>query len=625
MPEIEKLKNKRERTPRLFAAGACILIGAVVGTIYWALRTSYESYSDRANQAAQILAQIVGLTVETEIRLIDNALVTVVQALEHASRYDRTGPEALKMIVSDQLRLVPQVDAIRVTDENGLVLNTGQADDASVADRDYFEQARRGQGALVISEPQQGRVIQKWGMVLARAIISADGKFLGVVYAVVSSAHFVDTFDDVKIGPRGTISLRSGTLRLIARYTPETAKQELGLGASNISYELRTAISQSPNRGLVISKAGLEGSETVLAYQRVSGHPLQVLVGIDTDNYFGPWRKSASQLTGIGVFIVVLIVTVIALLGRRQKELIASQAALNQLAAEQHLMLDNELVGIAKFHRRVFTWHNRALAAIFGYAPEELVGQSVRLLYLDDSAYELVGETYPRLALGERARLELPMRRKDGSTVWIDLSGVQLPDGLSMWVMVDISSVRAREVQATHLAKHDSLTGLANRSTLDAFLGAAIVQAKGAATRLAVVFIDLDGFKAINDAWGHEAGDRLLVEVSRRIQHCIRSGDVAARLGGDEFVVLLSEIEGPRQVEQVVSRMLDAIAEPVLLASGQKVSVGASAGVSLFPDNGTSKDGLLNSADRAMYFAKRKGKGRMEFTSDQAETFTISD
>ncbi len=623
MPASEARQKYRERTPRLFAAGACILIGAVVGTIYWVLRTSYDSYSERADQAAQILAKTVGLTVETEIRLIDNALVSVSQGLEHATRYDSTGPESLKRIVSDQLRLVPQVDAIRVTDENGLVLNSEGPTTVSVADRDYFEQARLHPGELVVSEPLQGRVIKKWGVILARARTSSDGRFLGVVYAGVSSAHFVDTFDDIKIGPRGAISLRSGTLRLIARYTPETTQHELGLGSDNVSQELRTAISQSPNSGLANSKTALDGVERVSAYQRVSKLPMLVLVGLDADNYFRPWRKSATQLAGIGVTIVALIATVIALLGRRQKDLIASQAALNQLAAEQHLMLDNELVGIAKFHSRVFTWHNRALAAIFGYAPEELVGQSVRLLYLDDSAYDLVGGIYPRLARGERARLELPMRRKDGSTVWIDLSGVQLPDGLSMWVMVDISSVRAREVQATHLAKHDSLTGLANRSALDALLGAAIVQAEGTATQLAVVFIDLDGFKAINDSLGHEAGDGLLVEVSRRIQSSIRSGDVAARLGGDEFVVLLSELDGPGQVAQVVSRMLAAIAEPVLLASGQMVGVGASAGVALFPENARSKEGLLNSADRAMYSAKRSGKGGVVFASDQAEAVSL--
>jgi diguanylate cyclase (GGDEF)-like protein len=126
---------------------------------------------------------------------------------------------------------------------------------------------------------------------------------------------------------------------------------------------------------------------------------------------------------------------------------------------------------------------------------------------------------------------------------------------------------------------------------------------------MAICYLDLDGFKPINDTWGHEAGDRLLVEMAERLQSCLRGGDTVARLGGDEFVLLLLDLERIEECENALRRVLDAIAHPVVIGS-QLVSVSASIGVSVYPFDSQDPDVLLRQADQAMYLAKESGRNR---------------
>ncbi len=154
------------------------------------------------------------------------------------------------------------------------------------------------------------------------------------------------------------------------------------------------------------------------------------------------------------------------------------------------------------------------------------------------------------------------------------------------------------------LAYHDGLTGLPNRTLLHDRLGVAITHARRQATRLAVLFLDLDGFKDVNDSLGHACGDRLLVEVAERLRGSIRAGDTVARFGGDEFVVLLSSVTGADDAAHVAGKLLDAVSAPFRI-EGHEVRTTASVGVSVYPVDGTSPDELVASADAAMYRQKR--------------------
>jgi diguanylate cyclase (GGDEF)-like protein/PAS domain S-box-containing protein len=265
---------------------------------------------------------------------------------------------------------------------------------------------------------------------------------------------------------------------------------------------------------------------------------------------------------------------------------------------------------MARVQGRVATWSNRALTKIFGYEDGELDGHLARVLYLDDGSYERIGaEGYAHLQSNKRYRTQLKMRRKDGGAVWIDLSGTPVSGQESLWMFVDITAMKAREEQLAQLALRDPLTGLANRAEFEERLQASLAQASVTGSMVAVCYIDLDGFKAVNDEFGHAAGDQVLMETSRRIAACVRSHDTVTRLGGDEFAVVLSQVLERGQVESVLDRLLSATRQPVTVGHAE-ACVRASIGVAYAPDHGFDPKMLMQLADGALYRAKRDGKDR---------------
>jgi diguanylate cyclase (GGDEF)-like protein len=187
----------------------------------------------------------------------------------------------------------------------------------------------------------------------------------------------------------------------------------------------------------------------------------------------------------------------------------------------------------------------------------------------------------------------------------------------------DRENLRA-ELDAAHEAKeafrelayHDDLTGLPTRTLLYDRLGLAITQSHRQGSQLALLFLDLDDFKAVNDSFGHGSGDRLLVELAARVRGSVRAGDTVARFGGDEFIVLLDSVTGAEDAARVAAKVLDAVQAPFRL-DGQEVTAAASVGVSVYPRDGTSADALVRSADAAMYRHKQRESAPLRRQGDR--------
>jgi diguanylate cyclase (GGDEF)-like protein len=173
----------------------------------------------------------------------------------------------------------------------------------------------------------------------------------------------------------------------------------------------------------------------------------------------------------------------------------------------------------------------------------------------------------------------------------------------------DVSTLKQAEQQLQQLAFYDSLTGLANRALFNDRLGIAVLNARRRNTGLAVMYIDLDRFKFVNDSLGHAAGDQLLIEIGQRIKRCVRSTDTVARMGGDEFTVLLTESSAETDAVQIAGRLIEAVAQPVSLR-GEDVYVGASIGIALYPQDAQDAEAIKKHADVAMYEAKQAGRGQ---------------
>jgi diguanylate cyclase (GGDEF)-like protein/PAS domain S-box-containing protein len=296
-------------------------------------------------------------------------------------------------------------------------------------------------------------------------------------------------------------------------------------------------------------------------------------------------------------------------------ELKKTQDELQRLTIEQQAMLDNELVGIVKLRNRKVLWINKAMEQIFGYGAGEIDGQPSRILYPDDVSFNLLGESaYPIIKENGIYRTQIELQRKDGGKIWIDLSGMQLADsnGESLWMMLDISLQKDYQQEIERIAHHDMLTGLPNRLLVSDRMKQALSQAGRSNQSLAVCYLDLDGFKQVNDKFGHNAGDKLLLEIASRMQKAVRAYDTVARMGGDEFVLLLpSNPEDADNYQLVVQRIMDVINTPVSLDDDIEVKVGVSIGVAVFPSDSGDPDLLLRHADSAMYQAKKSGRNRI--------------
>lgn len=175
-----------------------------------------------------------------------------------------------------------------------------------------------------------------------------------------------------------------------------------------------------------------------------------------------------------------------------------------------------------------------------------------------------------------------------------------------------LTRLKQTNEQVTHLAHHDNLTELPNRILFYDRLNQAIARARRDKESIAVLFLDLDGFKIINDMYGHDAGDALLREVAKRIVACVRDSDTVARIGGDEFTVILCNVSTPSSIGRVVKGIVGAIAQPFFL-DGRSSSVSVSIGIALYPDNGETAEQLVKLSDAAMYLAKQGGKNGYRF------------
>ncbi len=269
--------------------------------------------------------------------------------------------------------------------------------------------------------------------------------------------------------------------------------------------------------------------------------------------------------------------------------------------------------GVALLDRRGrITYANSCYAGLFGFdRPRSLIGLHWSFLHPEAEAARLRREAPRALEAHGFWRGDAIGRRRDGSEIPLDLSVTRVPDGRLLCVARDISLRRAREEQLEQLAYRDPLTGLANRRVLRERAEQALALARRGDSQVALLYLDLVGFKEINDQLGHLAGDQVLEEVARRLTGAIRDADTAARIGGDEFAVLLSEIEGEGGALQAARRVQEAFERP-FEADGHTLEIVISIGLALFPTYASTFDAMLDQADMAMYGARRLKSGGIQ-------------
>lgn len=261
-------------------------------------------------------------------------------------------------------------------------------------------------------------------------------------------------------------------------------------------------------------------------------------------------------------------------------------------------------------------WFNEALSLFSGYSSDEILNQNPRMFSSDEHDKAFWKEMWQTILKGRAWRGDVVNRRKDGSLFSVVQNVTPLYNHQGelthfLAVQQDVSEKKELEREIQYLAYHDVLTGLPNRVLFQDRMQQAIGQAKRDKTKFALLFIDLDGFKDVNDMHGHAAGDKLLQIVADRLRACVREGDTVARLAGDEFTVLLRGVSEVKGLERVTRKILKGVSQPYNLGE-YSATVTASIGISLYPDHDTGVEKLLVYADEAMYRAKQAGKNNFQ-------------
>lgn len=539
------------------------------------------------------------------------------------STYRRTGSISETESYIQEIKLSgSRIENGYLVDQAGrlVVTHNPQTVGRSVADRAYFQFHKdTSQDLPFLAQVEYGRATQQHFFRVTRRIDDAQGGFLGVALVTVKPAAISELFGRL-LKEEGSIaslvSIRDRKVRARMPVPPEEAWDRVL--DSPIWEKLRGTTS-----GTYSSPGAIDGVLRHFAYRVLPDWQVVVITGI-SDSAIRARANDRFEEHALLAFVANMVLLVFA---GALSHIDHQRQRLKVFNLQQARMLDNDLVGISKVKNRVQVWENRALERMFGYAPGELRGSPTRLLYPDDESYEALGKAaYPVLSSGRTFRTELKLQRKDGTPLWVDISGAMISEDSdeSIWMMLDISALKLKQSQVEEIAFHDNLTGLPNRLLLADRLQQAIPAAERLQQLLAVAFIDLDGFKAVNDKFGHAAGDKLLKTVSDRLLTCVRGNDTVARMGGDEFVLLLTHLQAPDDCLQVLNRALEFISMPVEISPSEFGHVSASIGVAMCPNNATDPETLMAMADKAMYLAKSSGKNSIKFSRDTSSVHRAS-
>jgi diguanylate cyclase (GGDEF)-like protein/PAS domain S-box-containing protein len=326
-----------------------------------------------------------------------------------------------------------------------------------------------------------------------------------------------------------------------------------------------------------------------------------------------PIARGSAELDRLGITLQAMFTH----LAEREKTLEAAVAerteALQQVVDELKLVTDGVASLIARFDLsgRVL-YANRAYHEFFGVGPGGAIGR--RLLEIaGEDAQAAFDACVAELRAGQSVRLDRETTAR-GAAVHLDIHLVPHRNAAgevdSAYVLAnDISAHKMVERLLAQQALSDALTGLPNKRHFGDRLGQALAHARRRDARGALLFIDLDDFKPVNDRLGHAAGDAVLAEVATRLTACVRAGDTVARVGGDEFAVLMEDVTGPAEAEAVAARIVACLGAAFRLPEGE-ASISCSIGIAFFPEQGVDATALLRVADGAMYRAKQAGKGR---------------
>lgn len=608
--------------------GVVTLNLVLVVFVLWALQQSRLQYEDHAAMTTDNLARLMAHDISASIRVIDQALQSVASEVElRLPATDAAAAALLNARIEQRLKPLPELDGLRVADAQGTLTHgtsVWPASQLNIADRDYFLRLRDAQVPdLVIGSPMQGRVSGNWVISLARALRYPDGRFAGVVQGSVPLTHFIERFIPLQVGSSGSVTLFDDDFRLVVRQPPPAGLSE-SVGQPFGSTELRALVRTGQEAGTYKAHSIVDNVERISSYRKIPQTSFHLVIGLAADDYLAGWHDEVLRATVMVSLFILLSMGFTVFVGRAWRNQHAAIASLEQayrtLDAEK--MMNQTIIRSSPFaiytrdRQGIVTAWNPAAEKLFGWRAEQIVGQSLLSVPLDKARE--TAELRERVLAGESIIAHEVQRQKQDGTLF-DLSTTLAPlrdtsgevTGY-LAIAADITARKSAEKQIEFLAYRDVLTGLPNRLLLQDRFGQAMAHAERSQNKVALLFLDLDNFKTINDSLGHAVGDTLLREIASRLAECVRETDTISRQGGDEFLIVLSDLTGTEAIPPVLLKIRERLQTP-FVCDGHELTTSASIGVALYPEDGCDFETLLKKADTAMYRAKDAGRNQYRF------------
>lgn len=603
----------------IFLAVSLALVWAAVAAERSNLRRNAEQESSRVvSNMALAFAEEVGTT----IRTVDVALLSL------RRQWDGNRDEFAGVVRELNRELTSKVSfQVVVTDAGGNVrfASAGLAGrSVNLGDRDHVTALLRDPAdRLIISRPLTGRMTGMTGVQFARPLYGPGGKPGGVILASVAPEYLSRFYDHVDLGKDTSVTLVHGRV-VLARNAG--AGGRLHVGAELAGPPFDTASKELA--GVYRRVSRLDGIERIFGWKRLPQYDMVVSVGQSlrevNSRYASQQRHAVAAGVAISSIMLALGWWAIAANHNRSKAL----RALSSAEARWKLALDATGAGVWDWDLRsgqvVLTPQAQAVLGIDTATANWGAGSVDGPVHPDDAAQVMAALADMLAGRSADFRVEHRIVRRSGEVAWV-LGRAQVVErddqGAAVRVVgtvVDIDARKSQEEQVRHQAWHDALTGLANRVLFGDRLEQALLLARRAQTQLAVIYFDLDKFKPVNDTYGHDVGDHLLVEVARRVQGGLRQSDTLARLGGDEFAALLPDCRSTEDAMTVAQNILELLNQPFVV-DGHALDISGSIGVSLYPDRGADAASLVHNADLAMYRSKQEGRNRVTLaTADGA-------
>jgi diguanylate cyclase (GGDEF)-like protein len=597
-----------------------LVMGLVLGGAGWFLLLS-SLEAERTQTEATALREAAALArsyadqLARTVELVDQILLHVKYewGLAH-------GQLSLENIQAQGLFPSASVFNVSIVDRNGKLVTSGVPGKKGLAmdDRRAFAVHKNATNdTLYVEPPVISRLSGSEVLLFSRRLAAGNRRFDGIALVSVAPQYFTASYDSVTLGTKG----------LLAMVGSDHAIRSARIGSASQYAGAAALLAVPPFNGVSGSalldgrRLFADGRSRYVGWDRLTGYPLVAMAGLDQQDTLAPYRERRDVLirnavwasVGLAAFTAIAIGFALRLAWRKHQ--LAVIQATYRMATEG----GNEGFYIARPIRdangAVVDFEivdcNQRGAQFLRQRREELLSKRISALY--------EGARPARLLQMLREAMEAGFYENDievsGDSPlavrWVHLRVVSADDNLAV-TLRDVSDAKAHVEELVRRSNEDVLTGLPNRHWVQTYLPEALAHAAANNATLALLFIDLDGFKKVNDTAGHAAGDEILRNAARRLKVAVRPHDYVARLGGDEFVVILEQLEHKTDATQVAERVLHTFRESFRVAQSVH-ALGASIGISLFPHDGTDADTLLRNADVAMYSAKAGGKGTYHF------------